>query len=195
MAKQKKSRYWAFLMYPDSRPVDWEDQLQSTGLPIAISPLHDRDTNDDGTIKKPHWHVLLCFDGPTTLNCIQDISARVNGTTIIPVNSVRGMYRYHLHEDNPEKFEYWKYPEEYQRTFINGFDIKDYSSLTSQEEVAMHALIFRYINEQKIFEYSDLVDYCMNEDMQAFDFVVHHTLVFNSYCASRRHKMKIKKEL
>ena len=42
MAKEK-SRYFTFLLYPESIPSDWEMKLELLGIPIAISPLHDKD--------------------------------------------------------------------------------------------------------------------------------------------------------
>ena len=42
-----KSRYFTFLLYPDSTPPDWRERLTDTGLPMAISPLHDRDRKED----------------------------------------------------------------------------------------------------------------------------------------------------
>lgn len=39
----EKSIYFTFLLYPESLPVDWKMQLELTGRPIAISPLHDSD--------------------------------------------------------------------------------------------------------------------------------------------------------
>lgn len=190
MAKQKKSRYWGFIMYPDSRPEDWRDKLQSTGLPIAISPIHDKDENPDEVEKKHHWHVLLCFDGPTTKNCVQDIADSVNASRVLPVNSVRGMYRYHIHLDNPEKYPYWQYPVEYPRTLLNGFDIEEYSNMTSSEESMMIQLILGYVRSEIIYEYSDLLDFLEKEDIQAYNYAVHHTLLFNTYCTSKRNKLK-----
>ncbi|MBS7345752.1 MAG: replication protein RepB, partial [Caryophanon sp.] len=46
MAKEK-SRNFTFLLYPDGDgfPSDWEERLEKIGVPIAISPLHDKDKN------------------------------------------------------------------------------------------------------------------------------------------------------
>ena len=63
-----KKRYWAFVLYPESAPSDWRDIIQMTGLPFAVSPLHDKDLNADNTIKKAHYHIILCYPGPTTYN-------------------------------------------------------------------------------------------------------------------------------
>lgn len=35
-----------FLLYPESIPEDWELRLESIGVPMAISPLHDKDLSD-----------------------------------------------------------------------------------------------------------------------------------------------------
>ena len=45
MAKEK-ARYFTFLLYPDSIPEDWEMRLELIGVPIAVSPLHDKDLSD-----------------------------------------------------------------------------------------------------------------------------------------------------
>ena len=45
MAKEK-ARYFTFLLYPESIPSDWELKLELLGVPIAVSPLHDRDKSD-----------------------------------------------------------------------------------------------------------------------------------------------------
>ena len=59
--KCKKSRYWTFLIYPDSAPKNWYELLEELHLPTCVSPLHDRDVNPDGEIKKPHYHVMICW--------------------------------------------------------------------------------------------------------------------------------------
>ena len=50
MAKEK-SRNFTFLLYPDGEgfPSDWDERLEKIGVPIAISPLHDKDKNKNRT--------------------------------------------------------------------------------------------------------------------------------------------------
>lgn len=57
----KKGRIWASVGYPESLPTDWKDKLIETGLQIAISPLHDKDINPTGEVKKPHYHFIFWF--------------------------------------------------------------------------------------------------------------------------------------
>lgn len=61
-----KKRYWAFVLYPESAPENWKEILQQTGLSCCVSPLHDKDINPTGEPKKAHYHIILCYSGPTT---------------------------------------------------------------------------------------------------------------------------------
>lgn len=40
---ESKVRYFAFILYPDSLPEDWLVKLETLGVPMAVSPLHDKD--------------------------------------------------------------------------------------------------------------------------------------------------------
>ena len=106
MAKNVKKRYWAFVLYPESAPEEWRQILTETGLECAISPLHDKDINPDGTPKKAHYHVILCYAGPTTYNCVKTLTESLNQPVPQPIEQVKGYYRYFSHKDNPEKYQY-----------------------------------------------------------------------------------------
>ena len=41
--KNTKARNFGFLLYPDSIPNDWKEKLESLGVSMAVSPLHDMD--------------------------------------------------------------------------------------------------------------------------------------------------------
>ncbi len=44
MASNKtKARNFAFILYPESIPNDWKGKLESLGISMAVSPLHDMD--------------------------------------------------------------------------------------------------------------------------------------------------------
>ena len=66
----EKGRDWTFIVYPESAPDNWRELLDDTHLRWIESPLHDKDVNEDGEIKKPHWHILLSFEGPVTLKAV-----------------------------------------------------------------------------------------------------------------------------
>lgn len=182
--KDVKKRAWAFIMYPESMPENWKDILTETGLPIAISPLHDKDLDETGEPKKPHYHVITVYPGPTTFRSAKRIPEMLNATIPVPLEGVRGMYRYHVHLDNPDKFQY----SDSDRQFINGFDKDDYFEPTSAEIKKLRFEIQDLIRDNDITEYSILLDTLQDAHMyEHFDFAYNHTIALNNYIRSRRH--------
>ncbi|WP_367695332.1 Rep family protein, partial [Helicobacter pylori] len=68
-----RTRSYAIIIYPDSANNEWLDILERTCIPCAISPLHDKDLEKDGTPKKPHYHVLFKFENKKSLKQIFEI--------------------------------------------------------------------------------------------------------------------------
>lgn len=187
----RKSRYWAFVIYPDdSAPDNWLSILNEYHLPMAVSPLHDADLNADGEEKKKHRHVLIAYGNTTTAGNIKEISQAVGGTIPIPVVSLKGYYRYLTHKDNPEKAQY----REEDIIHIAGFDPADYWSYTAEEEVTIRIKVMEIIKGERIFEYFGLLDYLMGYDLALFKYVSEHTLLFNSVVTSFRHSCKVDDE-
>lgn len=193
MAKDPKSRYWTFILYDDSRPDDWKDRLIRTHLPVDISPCHDRDikNHQTGEIDKPHRHVMLCFDGPTTRNNVNQISqGELNATTCFQVYSVKGLHDYFVHPEDTCKVPY----AEADRIMLNGFDVSNYTQMTSKEEIILVKAIMDQIKKLKINEYCDLVEFAAGEDIQMYDYIIHHTVFFNAVLTSKRNKTKVLKK-
>lgn len=186
-----KGRNWAFVMYPESMPDDWFDRLQMTGLPFAISPLHDKDLNPTGEEKKPHYHVICYYENSTTQKAVKELVCDlVNATLPIKLESMQGMYRYHIHQDNPEKYQY----DDRDRSFINGFDVSKVESLTYTEVSKLLQSIQKFIVNEHITEYSDLLDILLDSnEFNMWDVARNHTLFLNSYITSRRYKTKQEK--
>lgn len=189
----KKGRIWASVGYPESLPTDWKDKLIETGLQIAISPLHDKDINPTGEVKKPHYHIIFNYDGPTTYNHVKELCDSLNMTIPIKLESLRGMYRYHLHLDNPEKYQY----DDRDRILLNGFDPKSVDSLTATEIDKITTEILAFIDDNDILEYSDLLyEFRINDLVNMLNVAKSHTILFNTYIRSKRHKIQnSKKEL
>ena len=56
-------RELGLLLFTQSAPQNWRELLDECHVSWVESPLHDKDINPDGTVKKPHWHIILLFDG------------------------------------------------------------------------------------------------------------------------------------
>lgn len=154
--KDVLARVWTFVCYPESLPDNWEDILINLHTPVVISPLHDKDVNPDGTPKKPHYHVLLQFDGKKSYSQILEFTKTLNSTIPQKVENIKGMVRYFIHLDNPEKYQYQK---EMIRCF-GGAYLEDYFVISYTEKYLALADMIKYINEHEIELYCDFVDYC-----------------------------------
>lgn len=189
--KNIKARYWACVAYPESLPSDWLERLRETGLQVAISPLHDKDLNADETEKKPHFHLIFAYEGPTTYNNVKSLCDTFNMTIPIKLESIRGMYRYHIHIDNPEKYQY----DDRDRILLNGFDSNSVNELTKTEVNKLKKEIIAFINDNDILEYADLITVLLESDCtQLLDVATSHTLLFNTYITSKRHSFDRKND-
>ena len=154
-----KKRNWAFVVYPESLPEDWTLKLRLKGTACAVSPLHDRDINPTGEVKKPHYHIILSFGSPTTYNNVLKFSQDFNGTIPIPLESVVGYYRYLTHKDNPEKAQY----SEDDIVLFNGFDPVEL--MTDSEVTNLLKQVVTIIIENNVYEFEDLIIYLMQNFM------------------------------
>lgn len=107
MAKTLKSRWWWFICYPDSLPENWIDLLTYTGIPFIVSPLHDKDINAEGAHKKPHYHVVVVFDNPTTYNHVLTHCCKpINATIPQVILNLAGSIAYLTHKGISGKAQY-----------------------------------------------------------------------------------------
>ncbi|MDE6590329.1 MAG: replication protein [Oscillospiraceae bacterium] len=173
-------------MYPESAPKDWREQLRLTGLQVAISPLHDKDTNPTGEPKKAHHHVILVYGSPTTYSNVKALTNGKLGQTIPQaIEQVRGMYNYLTHADNPEKHQYD--PKDIQT--LNGFSIRDFCEMTKSEVARYKREVQAFIRDNGITEYGYLMDLLMDADGMENHWEVagNNTLFFTAYLTSRRY--------
>lgn len=94
-----------FVLYPeDAAHVDALDRIMD--LPgVYYGILHDRDVAEDGTLKKPHWHVVYKPPNPLTRTGLCK-SLGLSLAYCEVCKSVRSSVRYNFHLDNPEKYQY-----------------------------------------------------------------------------------------
>lgn len=162
MAKEK-ARYFTFLLYPESIPEDWEIKLESIGLPIAISPLHDKDLSDvEGQkYKKAHYHVIYVAKNPVTADSVRYKIKQILGANSIAmvqiiVRGMEGMYLYLTHESKDaiakKKYVYDKKDIK----LINNFDIDRYITLDVEDKDDMFNLVCDLIDEHGLANIREL---------------------------------------
>lgn len=175
-----RTRPYATVVYPDSAASDWLDRLAANHVQAFVSPLHDRDFNADGTPKKPHWHVLLYFDGPKTVEQAEATFRTFGGVGREEVYSFVGYARYLCHLDNPEKAQY---SPESVKSFCGG----DYLALIgrpSDKYLAVQEMI-DFVTENRITAYSTLLRYARSYRNDWFRVLVDScTMVMREYIKS-----------
>lgn len=167
--EKKRTRNYAFLVYPESAPKDWIERLSATHCPAFVSPLHDKDTNPDGELKKAHYHVMLIFDGVKTTEQAQAIRDAVGGVGWERIASQRGYIRYLCHLDNPEKHQYSKQD-------VKSFGGLNYMSMVSlpTDVDAMLDDMTRFIDDNKVFSFRQFASYCRDYNAD-WSYVLKHS--------------------
>jgi len=140
MAKDK-ARYFTFLLYPESIPENWEIELESIGVPIAISPLHDKDLSsvEGQKYKKAHYHVIYVAKNPVTSDSVRKkIRGILGDNSVAKVQivsqSMENIYLYLTHESkdaiSKNKYKYNKRDIK----LLNNFDIDRYITLDVEDK-------------------------------------------------------------
>lgn len=143
------------IVYPESAPANWRNILADEHMPWVESPLHDKDVDANGKSKKAHYHVLLTFEGKKSFEQIKEFSDRLNAPIPQKVASVKGLVRYMVHMDNPEKYQYDKS----EIVGHGGVDVAELLKPTSADRYTLIREMQRHVVAQQILEFSDLFEY------------------------------------
>lgn len=154
-----RTRNWTFLVYPESAPANWRDILDEEHVQWIESPLHDKDTNADGEIKKAHYHILIMFESVKTYEQVLEITERMNATIPQKCNGTKGLVRYMVHLDNPEKFQYLKS----EIIGHGGADVMELLKPTTSDRYGLIKEMIEYVKENEVDEIQDLIDYSIQE--------------------------------
>lgn len=181
-----RTRVFATVVYPDSAPEDWQERLTQEHVSAFISPLHDQDKNPDGTQKKPHWHVMLMFEGVKSREQVDALLDGVLGPDRVKhyetVNSTRGYARYLCHMDNPEKAQY----DRADVVSLGGADYDEIVSLPSDDWAVLDE-IFEYLENTGERYYSRFMAYCRAERRDWWKLLIQrHSYVVVSWMKSER---------
>lgn len=160
---QEKARYFTFLLYPESIPEDWELKLELIGVPMAISPLHDKDISEvEGQkYKKAHYHVIYVAKNPVTAESVRLKIKRVLGDKSVAkvqivIQSMESMYLYLTHESKDavakNKHKYSKKDIKH----INNFDIDRYTTLDVEDKEELFNLICDVIDDHDLANMREL---------------------------------------
>lgn len=183
-----RTRNWTFLVYTESAPENWKEILQKNFAKTVISPLHDKDMNEDGTPKKPHYHILMMFDGVKSYNQVLDITKSLNAPIPQVAQSAKGLVRYMTHMDNPEKAQYKKSD----IIAYNGADLTELLKPSSQDRYSMIAEMLQFIDDNQIMEFEDILSYARHEKISTWFPLLcdNSAYIIDSAIKSKRNRFK-----
>ena len=168
-----KSKYFCTILYPDSTTYDTEKVIKALAMEhftFAVSPIHDRDVEDDGSLKKGHYHLLLAYSSATTLKNIRGWF-NACGMPETDLHSVRvcasgvGYYRYLTHKDNPEKVQY---DDNDIRVFNDSDELFKKFSKTASDKIDDLVRIFQFVDELDSISFHSFVIYLMLNERDLF---------------------------
>jgi hypothetical protein len=165
----KRTRNWAFLLYPESCDTAWRDLLGQMCIPAFVSPLHDQDTwtaydeqeneaHKQGEPKKAHYHVMFMFSSVKTYEQVMEKVELLKGTSCVPIEDVKAYARYLCHTGQKDKAQYS--PDD-----VLQFGGADYAETVegTGDKVKVIAEMESWIEEQGIDSYHVLSRYARTE--------------------------------
>lgn len=106
-----------FILYKDSETLNFNNIIEIVKSSAFYSCkyyycLHNKDSNENGELKKPHYHLVVKLENAVAiqsiLNCLSNDDnikqALQNNLSI--VKSVKGSIRYLIHHDDKDKYQY-----------------------------------------------------------------------------------------
>lgn len=183
--KPNRNRLYACVVYEDSAPKDWMKIIENEFVPCFISPYHDKDIDNDGekeVPKKPHWHIMIMYDGVKTREQFIEFRDRFGGVGCEIISSKRGYARYLCHLDNPEKYKY----DVEGVTELSGADYQDAISRDSDKFKTIKSML-SYIRNNHITSFTQFMDYCIDYEPEWYICLCSHaTYVISTYITEMR---------
>ena len=171
-----KSKYYCAVLYPSSKSYDTDKLIKALAqehLTFAVSPIHDKDVEEDGSPKKAHYHLLLVYSSATTLNNIKGWF-KACGMPESDLHSVRvcasgvGYFRYLAHKDNPEKAQY---NESDIRIFNDSDQLFKKFSKTATDKIDDLVRIFQIVDKLNTISFHTLIQYLMLNERDLFKLI------------------------
>lgn len=160
MSTNKRSLYYATILYEESAKENWQQILEDTHIPTLISPLHDKDLDAQANLKKPHRHILLLFESLKSRDQVKEIVDLIGGVGIEKIIAPKSYARYLSHEDNPDKAQY---------------DSNDIIALSGANEY-LESIKISSIKKHDII--AEIILFCQENEVDCFADIVEYALEF-----------------
>ncbi len=177
----ERSYNWGTLLYPESCIYNLEKALDELQISCALSPLHDQDICEDtGEPKKPHYHLLLHYSSLKSRRQFVEDVKHLGAVGAENIRSLGASVRYLAHMDSPDKAKYS--PDDIKA--FNGFNIEKYINSNGLDIDEGFSRLVRLALEHDITDYSQLVTYCLDCDMELLPICRKSAFALNAFLRS-----------
>lgn len=182
-----RSRSFALELYPeDETHVDKLEYIKNFWEYAYI--LHDKDLWEEdvidettgevkhkiGEIKKPHWHVIIVFKNPRSIESIE----KELDLKHVETCNFYAYARYLIHKDQPQKYPYKK--EEIQTNIQLRIDNALKKNYNAVEQDSRILLDYIFNQHGKVLTFKMLVEYAMQNDCLIE--LKRNTYFYKSFC-------------
>lgn len=168
-----RHRNYACIFYPEDVSVD--DVINyfiSRHIQAFISPLHEPDPVVESSAEgeeverllRPHYHVLMCWDGSIAESSVNNLLAGLHTTKIFPVTSKKAYARYLCHIDDPDKQQFLK-PYSVRSTLGGDYPLL-IADDAENDKVVME--ILEYVKLRHLIYFDQLLNHCMDSELTWF---------------------------
>lgn len=163
LSKDTKLKKVCLICYPESLPDSIENVINTFADVITSYAyiLHDRDYNDLGELKKPHYHLIMTFSKP--MNTCTLLKA-FNVGVYKKIRNMNGCIQYLIHKGNLDKTQYRV--DEIEAFNIDVVNIIENVNLTGEYEIDGLSCILNYIKYNPC-TLATLLDYVIKEHLYA----------------------------
>lgn len=172
---------WTTIVYPESASSNFLDVLKDFHVPFLLSPLHDKDVDGDGVIKKAHYHLVLYFDSLKSAAQAQVIFDAIGGVGCQSVQSPVSYARYLIHADDPDKYQYAA-----EDVVAYGLDYLQCSLDEKSQKYLGISDVITYVIENNIESFSRLLIVTSQLNRHIFEVVCDNPYLVKSFMSSIR---------
>ena len=148
----KDTRNYCLILYPESADdVKVKDDIIKNYDYAYI--LHDLDTDENGELKKAHWHIVLRFKDTRSINVLSE-ELDIPSHRLEYCRNLKGAIRYLTHIDDPDKYQYKV------ESVKSNFVLSNYFKSNVDEDVQAQAII-DYILVNGIRSMPELTKWCL----------------------------------
>lgn len=108
-----RTRNFSLTSYLDAAKINLTLLAHENQIRFYAYILHDKDTNEDGTLKEPHYHIIIVTYNAKTVSAVRrwfygwvDKEGKDINTLGQACNDIYNAYDYLYHKNQPDKYQY-----------------------------------------------------------------------------------------